>query len=54
VDRSGTGGDRGERDVTCGHGEVFGVVLADPEVVHADLFGEHAFLDDVADRLGVR
>ena len=34
--------------------EVVGVVLADPEEVHADLVGEDALLDEVADRLGVR
>ncbi len=54
MDRLGTGGDRGERHVTCGHGEVFGVMLADPEVVHAGLLGEHALSDHVADRLGMR
>ena len=29
-------------------------MLADPEDVHAGLFGEDAFVDHVADRLGVR
>jgi len=30
------------------------VVFADPEEVHADLVGQDTFLDDIADRLGMR
>ena len=50
----GTRGDGGEHDVTGGHREVVGVVLADAEEVDPDLFGEDAFLHHVADRLSVR
>ena len=42
-----------EHDVGGGHREVVGVVLADAEEVDADLVGEHALLDDAADRLRV-
>ena len=47
-------GDRGEHHVGGRHREVVGVVFADAEEVHADLVGEDALLDDVADRLGMR
>src|SRR3712207_7294665 len=39
--------DRGEHDVGRRHREVGPVVLADAEVVDADLVGEHALGDDV-------
>ena len=45
--------DCGEHDVACRHREVIGVVLTDAEEVDADLLGEDAMLDDVADRLRV-
>src|SRR5215470_10657440 len=43
-----------EYHVTGWHREVVGVMLADPEEVHARLLGEDALLHHVADRLGVR
>ena len=54
VDPRRARGDRGEHHVAGRHREVVGVVLADAEEVDADLVGEDALLDDVADRLGVR
>jgi len=54
VDPLSACGDGGEYDVTGGHGEVVGVVFADPEEVDPDLFGQHAFLYYISDRLSVR
>ena len=54
MDALGPRGDRGEDHVGRRQREVIGVVLADPEEVDADLVGEDALLDEVADRLGVR
>src|SRR6266704_1642005 len=54
TDPFGPGRDRGEYHVTGRHREVLRVMLADPEEVHAGLFGEEALFDYVADRLGVR
>jgi hypothetical protein len=47
-------GDGGENDVAGGHREVVGVVLADAEEVDADPVGEHALVDEDADRFRVR
>ena len=45
--------DRSQDHVAGRHGPVVGVMLADAEEVDADLVGEHALLDDAADRLSV-
>ena len=47
-------GDRREHDVGRRHGEVLAVMLADAEEVEADLIGQHALGDDVADHLRLR
>ena len=54
MDAGRAGGDRREHDVTGGQGEVVGVVLADTEVVDPHLVGQDPFVDQVANRLGVR
>ena len=54
MDAGGARSDRGEHHVAGRQREVSGVVLANPEEIHADLVGEHALLDDVADRLSMR
>ena len=53
-DPIGLTGDRGEHRFGRRHGEVVAMVFADAEEVDADLVGEHAFGDDVADDLCVR
>jgi hypothetical protein len=53
-DSSRARGDRAEHHVGRRHREVLGVVLADAEEVDADLVGEHALLDDIPNRLGMR
>ena len=54
ADAVGTRGDRAEHHVGGRQREVVGVVFADAEEVDADLVGQDALLDDVADRLRVR
>src|SRR5262249_11753004 len=54
TDSLGTGRNRGECHVSGRHREVLGVMLADPEEIHARSVGEYALFDHVADRLGVR
>jgi hypothetical protein len=54
MDSARAGRDRGQHDVAGRHRKVTGVVLADPEEVHADLVRKHALLDHIADRLRVR
>ena len=54
VDAARARRDGAEHHVTGRHRKVVGVVLADPEEVDADLLGEDALFDDVADRLRVR
>src|ERR1700720_3476549 len=54
ADSFGAGRDRGEHHVAGRHREVLGVMLANPEEVHAGVFGEDALFDHVANCLGVR
>ena len=53
VDSARARRDRGQHHVGSRHRPVVGVVLADPEEVHAHLLGENTLLDHVPERLGV-
>ena len=50
---AGLAGDGGQDDFGGGDGEIGAVMLADGEDVDADLFGEDALGDDVAQHLGL-
>ena len=53
-DPLGAPGDRRQHHFRRRHGEIRPMVLADTEGIDAELVGQHAFFDHIADDLGVR
>ena len=49
----GLAGNRGQHDLRRRDGEIVAVVLADSEEIHPHLIGQHAFVDHIADHLGL-
>ena len=54
MDALGARGDRRQHHVRRRDGEVVAMVFADADEIDADLVGQHAFLDHVAQHLRLR